>query len=374
MDVICLELPAIYRLNQISGRLGGMSIFAGMVRTKYRLLLLTGILLIPGMIPAQGGDGWIRPGKIWKDTEGRVINAHGGGVLYFDHVYYWFGEIKKGKTWRVPGISSWEDYRVDAGGVSCYASRDLVHWQFKGIALPSIRTDTASDLHISKVMERPKVVYNPKTRRFVMWLHIDHADYSYAHAGVAVASRPEGPYRYLGSFRPNDQMSRDMTVYQDPDGRAFLVYSSENNKTMQVCLLSGDYLKPTTVFRRILIGKNREAPAILKFGAKYYLVTSLCTGWDPNEALVAVADSLLGEWKLMGNPCLGAGSDSTYQGQVTYILAVAGRPGNFIFMADRWRKANLEDSRYVWLPLRIHEGRPEIVWKEAWRPGSSGGE
>jgi len=52
------------------------------------------------------------------------INAHGAGVLFHNGVYYLYGEIKKGKTWLVPG-QTWEDYRVPAGGVSCYS------WQKK---------------------------------------------------------------------------------------------------------------------------------------------------------------------------------------------------------------------------------------------------
>jgi hypothetical protein len=39
-----------------------------------------------------------KPGEIWTDTSGNPINAHGGGILYHNKVYYWYGEIKKGKT------------------------------------------------------------------------------------------------------------------------------------------------------------------------------------------------------------------------------------------------------------------------------------
>ena len=42
---------------------------------------------------------------IWKDTKGNTINAHGGGLLLHNGTYYWFGEIKKGKNWLVPGLS-----------------------------------------------------------------------------------------------------------------------------------------------------------------------------------------------------------------------------------------------------------------------------
>ena len=129
------------------------------------------------------------PAAVWKDTDGNPINAHGAGVLYNKGVYYLYGEIKKGATRLVPG-QSWEAYRVAAGGVSCYMSADLVHWQYKGVALAPNTTDSGHDLHTSKVIERPKVVYNKSTAKFVMWMHIDKEDYSYARAGAAVSSRP----------------------------------------------------------------------------------------------------------------------------------------------------------------------------------------
>ena len=43
------------------------------------------------------------PGKEWKDTDGNPINAHGGGVLYHDGTYYWYGEYKGEHTYRSPG-------------------------------------------------------------------------------------------------------------------------------------------------------------------------------------------------------------------------------------------------------------------------------
>lgn len=45
-----------------------------------------------------------------------------------------------------------------------------------------------------------------------MWAHVESADYSKACAGVAVSDFPNGLFTYLGSFRPNNAMSRDQTV------------------------------------------------------------------------------------------------------------------------------------------------------------------
>lgn len=327
------------------------------------LVGLAGLLAINGVAVAQplaGGD--------WLDTDGHFINAHGAGVMKRDGVYYLYGEIKKGKTRLVPG-QDWEDYRVDAGGVSCYTSRDLVHWKNEGVALTSNATDTASDLYIGRVIERPKVIYNSVTRQYVMWMHIDRDDYGYARAGVAVSDRPAGPFRYLGSVRPNGQQTRDMTVFQDDDGRAYLVYASENNNTMQVCQLAPDYLSPTTVFRRILIDQRREAPAVFKADGKYYLITSLCSGWDPNAARIAVADSMLGEWVQDGNPCVGADSATTFHSQSTFVLPMGG--DKFLFMADRWNKVDLERSGYLWLPFTVRDGRVRISGPESGAEGRS---
>jgi beta-xylosidase len=256
------------------------------------------------------------------------------GVLLHNGVYYLYGEIKKGKTWLVPN-QNWEDYRVPAGGISCYSSKDLRNWKYEGVALSSIEGDGSHDLDTAKVIERPKVIYNEQTKQFVMWMHIDTKDYAYARAGVAVSNTPTGPFEYKGSVRPNGNMSRDMTLFKDDDEKAYLIYSSENNATMQVCLLTDDYLSPTKNYTRILIDRSREAPAMFKHEGKYYLVTSGCTGWSPNAASFAVADKPLGTWKEYGNPCTGPGADSTYYAQSTFVLPLTNKKGSYLFLADQ---------------------------------------
>lgn len=328
--------------------------------------LLTGVRVSGGQsITLQPWDLVVlEEGPQWQDTDGRPINAHGAGVLFHEGVWYLFGEIKKGPTRLVPG-QSWEDYRVEAGGVSCYSSRDFVHWKNEGVALATNAGDTSSDLHVSRVVERPKVVYNAATRQFVMWMHIDSEDYGYARAGVAVSDRPEGPYRYIRSIRPDGEMSRDMTLYKDDDGRAYLVYTSENNNTMHVSLLKDDYLSPAGRWKQILIGRRREAPAVFKHQGRYYLITSLCSGWDPNAADYAVADSMLGDWHQQGNPCVGPDATTTFHSQSTYVLPIHPEQGSYLFMADRWNKTDLEHSGYCWLPLRVREGKVEITGDDA---------
>jgi len=214
------------------------------------------------------------PGEIWTDTNGAPINAHGGGILNHDKVYYWYGEIKTGKTWMPEANRSWSGTRVEATGISCYSSQDLYNWKYEGNALPAVQDDPNHELHTSKVMERPKVLYNQATKQFVMWMHVDSQDYALAHAGVATSDSPSGPFRYVGSFRPDGAMSRDMTVFMDDDGKTYLFHASENNATMHISLLTDDYLKPSGRFVRVFEGRSMEAPAVFKHQGRYYLMAS----------------------------------------------------------------------------------------------------
>ncbi len=332
--------------------------------------LLTSIVIAAAAIsgtataPAETRDKIVQYEQ-WLDTDGNPINAHGGGILYHNGRYYWYGEYKQGKT-VLPEWATWECYRTDVTGVSCYSSADMLNWTFEGIALAAEPDIPGSDLHTSKVLERPKVVYNKKTNKFVMWVHAESADYSKAAAGVAVSDTPAGPFRYIGSFRPNGAMSRDQTVFVDDDGKAYQFYSSENNATMYISELTDDYLRPTGRFTRNFIGESREAPAVFKHNGKYYLLTSGCTGWDPNQAGLAVADSIMGPWKNLGNPCTGKDADKTFYAQSTYVQPVMGKKDAYIAMFDRWNKTDLADSRYVWLPIEFEGDRINIPWRESW--------
>jgi len=81
-----------------------------------------------------------------------------------------------------------------------------------------------------------------------------------------------------------------------------------------------------------------------------------------------VSDSMMGEWRVMGNPCVGTPEEmeTTFRSQSTFVLPVAGRQGALIFMADRWNKQDLADSRYVWLPIEIDGDRIAIRWHDEW--------
>ncbi len=347
-------------------------------------------------------------GEIWNDANGVAINAHGGGILFHEGTYWWFGEHK----------TAGEEGNRAHVGVHVYASENLADWRDEGIAL-AVDDSPDSEIPSGCVLERPKVAFNPRTGKFVMWFHLEPkgAGYGGARSAVAIADAPAGPYRFLHSIRPNagvwpdnvpdewkrplgeqeeqdlaalglggapfpwypknicfrrdfagGQMARDMTVFVDDDGSAYHIHAAENNGTLHISLLDETFTKPAGRYVRVFPGRFHEAPSIMKWNGRYWLFSSDCTGWAPNTARLSSAPSIWGPWEEHGNPCLGIGAliANCFESQPTYILPVHGKKDAYIFLADRWRPRNAIDGRYVWLPVEFRHGVPTVTWHDRW--------
>jgi beta-galactosidase len=321
-------------------------------RGKMRLLLRACAFVAAGLLLAASvalARPEFHPDQIWTDAAGNPIQAHGGGVLVHNNMFYWYGED------RTPGLR---------GGVSCYASTNLYDWTREGQALPPESLPRING-HPTFV-ERPKVIFNPRTKKFVMWMHMEQwGSYRFASVGIAVGEHPAGPFTFLNAFRPNGNMSRDMTLYLDDDGKAYEIYAARDNYDMRICRLSDDFLSATAT-DVIIAGDHREAPALFKYRGRYYLITSACTGWAPNAANYYTADHILGPWTVHPNPCRGPKAQTTFDAQSTFVLPVPGRKGAFIFMADHWKPRDLPNSTCIWLPLQIKGDTLTIEWHDAW--------
>ena len=298
----------------------------------------------------------MKNGQIWQDMDGKDIQAHGGCILQYRDRFYWYGENKGAPN--CPGRN-----RVDVIGISCYSSGNLVDWKYEGIVLKA-EPDPESPLHFSKVVERPKVLYNEKTNRFVMWMHLDSPDYSFSGVGIAAAEQPTGPFRLIRTTHPNRQESRDMTLYRDEDGAAYLIHAKDWNKTMNIARLNESYTDLDGTYVSVMTDQEREAPALCKHGGLYYMVTSGCTGWAPNSALYAVSPHIMGHWKLIDNPCEGPDSRKTFFGQSSFLFAVNQK---HYLMLDHWIPENLQKSGYSILPVTFdEEGIMTVRWKDTW--------
>lgn len=311
-------------------------------------------------------------GEYWYDDNSELIQAHGGGILYDEKsaTYYWYGEARNASVMpeNLRRYAEW-GWRV---GVSCYSSKDLYNWKCESLALEMLEGDDLSypqsDIRVGEVLERPKVIYNEKTDKYVMWMHIDNGSYGYSRAGVAVSDSPTGPFTYLGSFRPCGKMSRDMTIFKDDDNQAYLYFSTDENGCLACVKLADDYLSCTNELDYCIWWKWREAPAVFKYDNTYYMITSGCTGWDANAADFATAPTPQGPWTQRGNPCVGSGAEKTFGSQSAWVLPIDSKAGKFIFIGDIWRPSNHSESGYVWLPIQINsDGSLRIEWLDEWR-------
>jgi hypothetical protein len=310
------------------------------VRRKRRLLAVGAVLAVTAaavavaITPAQAAPVTVTNGTQFTDTAGNVLHAHGGGVLKVGSYYYWFGENRNANnTFRA---------------VSVYRSTDLRNWEFRNNVLTQ---SSAAELNVANI-ERPKVIYNASTGRYVMWMHKENgSNYSEARAAVASSATVDGAYTYHGSFRPLGQhMSRDITLYND-GGTAYMISAADENYDLHIYRLTADHLNVASLVGNFWDGAHREAPAMFKRGSTYFLLTSGATGWNPNQAQYATASSISGPWTGWTN----VGNGTTFSSQPTYVLPIQGTSTtSYLYMGDRWAGAwggPVNDSQYVWLPI-----------------------
>ncbi|QGG57123.1 family 43 glycosylhydrolase [Paenibacillus sp. B01] len=320
-----------------------------MMKSWLKLILLLA-LIVPCLtlqLPKEASAAvqTIANGTPWKDVNNASFQAHAGSILQVGSTYYWYGEDK---------IHNSANFKA----VTVYSSTNLKNWTWRSYALT---TASSPELASAKI-ERPKVIYNEATNKYVLWAHYEDGNgYTLARVAVASSSSPIGPFTYHGSFRPNSKESRDMTIFKDTDGQAYLFSSSDNNYNLRLYKLTSDYLGIAQEMNMIYEGDHREAPAIVKKGSLYYLITSGATGWYPNQAMYSTATSLNGPWSAL-QPI---GDPSTFYTQPAFIFTIQGSSGsNAIYVGDRWNPSALGDSRYVWLPLVLNGTSASLTYSD----------
>lgn len=364
----------------------------------------------------------IYPGKVWFDTSGKRIQAHGGSMFYEEGIYYWYGENKE-RTDGKNGIWHW--------GVRCYSSRDLCNWEDLGNIIEPELQDETSSLHPSSCMDRPHIIYNKKTKKYVCWLKIMNKDGSQSET-VLTADRFLGPYtKVKEGLRPLNTSAGDFDLAVADDGKAYYYFERVHSET--ICAdLTEDYTDVTgyysTHFPHKCPPHVREATAHFQRDHLHYLITSGTSGYFPNPSQVAVGKSWHGPFTVLGDPHPEDKSKTSYHSQISCVFKVQGKKDLYIAMADRWLpeqsfldymdyadnfeaifnkdlihdkqwsqvrkkvdafneahnmqvtfspecKDNTSIADYVWLPLRFVEANEQypmgmvfIDWKDEWSP------
>lgn len=345
------------------------------------------------------------PGQVWLDTKGERIQAHGGSILYMDGTYYWYGENKE-KTDGKSGFWHW--------GVRCYTSTDLYNWEDQGLIIPPEPDDLKSSLHPTACVDRPHIIYNKRTKKYVCWLKVmDYEDQTQAET-VLIADHILGPYQKVRErIHPLGMNAGDFDLAIADDGKAYYFFERVHSEI--ICAdLTDDYTDVTgyysTHFPHIAPPYVREAPCHFIHDGRHYLITSGTTGYFPNPSEVAVADTWHGPYTVLGNPHPSDESNTSFHSQISCVFKVEGKKDLYIAMADRWcpedmdlpydfcrdmfeyifqgkahlipeliasygiktpppvdQQRNTSIADYVWLPLRFDGENVFIDWKDEWR-------
>lgn len=347
----------------------------------------------------------IRPGKVWLDTEGKRIQAHGGSVICVDGRFYWYGENKERTTGK-DDIWHW--------GIRCYSSSDLYNWNDEGLIVPPEVDDPSSPLHPAQMMDRPHIIYNARTERFVLWAKImGHPSYFTVYTSPSIL----GPYQPATRMvRPCDRNVGDFDLAVDACTGQACLFSQLPHSAIYTIPLNEDYTdvegECTDHFLHVGPPEAREAPAYFTRAGKHYLITSGTTGYHPNPSEVAIANAWEGPYAVIGDPHPDDASRTSFNSQISCVFQVPDKKDLFIAMADRWEpwlpaaegedafasgeafrtfsnrfcdlfnpavdvavteddrraiKIDTSQSDYVWLPLLFKGDRVEIPWRDEWR-------
>ncbi|MGM9600567.1 MAG: family 43 glycosylhydrolase [Faecousia sp.] len=340
-------------------------------------------------------------GKPQFDTSGNVIHAHGGGLLYENGIWYWYGENKE-RTDGKSGIWTW--------GINCYSSSDLENWKYEGLIIPPDTENTGSSLHPTKHVDRPHILYCAKTKKYVCWLKIGGKN---GYFTILTADSICGSYTLVRDhMHPYGMAIGDFDLYRDANGNGY-IYFAHDKRGVIAAQLTEDYLGVTDscvdMFTGLKPPMTREGITHFIRAGKHYLLTSGMTSYVPNESEIAVSDTPLGPYKLLINPHRNDPSGASFNSQVSCIVEHPQYPGLFITLADRWlgnrlltkkQSAQIRDgitaamsrqiwghlwnilnlpryplnadnvdtslSTYVWLPLTFEEDTPVIHCVESW--------
>jgi len=309
--------------------------------------LLTTLLLLLTALPAAAQEQWthIENGQLWFDTNGNAVQAHAGNFLQVGDTWYLIGEDR---------ASSWNP------DVNLYSTKDFAHWTFEGKVIEN--GITVPQLGRERMIERPKLLRCPATGKYVIWCHWESKNYGASEAAVFESDSIRGPYTLVWARRPMGVKSRDCNVFTDNDGRAYFISTTNENQDLGLFALSDDYTRPTS-HTRLLPGMRREAPAIAHVDSIYYMISSACTGWAPNQAMLTTSAQLQSGW----TPLRPIGDETAFRTQASSILTIRGTEGTVhIYVGDRWMDPDLPNSKIIMFPVEFRNGEILFQYRQSW--------
>lgn len=358
-----------------------------------------------GRIPDENPTRYdaVYPGQIWLDTYGRRIQAHAGGIIEENGYFHWYGENKEytdGKS----NIWTW--------GIRMYRSKDFYNWEDCGLIIPPVVDDPASPLFPERKVDRPHIVRNEKTGKYVCWIKISGPEACFT---ILTADTLQGPYEIVTPFyNPFGLHIGDFDIAVDEKSKkAYLYCEAEHGRVVGI-RLTDDYLtadeQVSVQYKDLYAPFCREGVTVLERKGKLYMLTSGMSGYVPNQSDAAVSTGFESPFVSIGDPHVDDESLSSFNSQIGQAFRVPGKD-TYIALADRWvpdytvtreralvirqaiasshdpgkypatkeqmkelmnapmiESAETRIADYVFLPIEFSgkDASPRISWKESW--------
>ncbi|REE83540.1 glycosyl hydrolase family 43 [Lutibacter oceani] len=248
------------------------------------------------------------------------------------------GIIFDNQYWVFPTYSAPYEKQVF---LDAFSSPDLVNWTKHEKVL-----DTISVKWAKRAMWAPSIIEKDKKYFLFFGANDIQNDNEEGGIGVAVASKPEGPYKdHLG--KPlidkfyNGAQPIDQFAFKDKDGQYYLFYGGWRH--CNVSKLNDDFtgfipFENGTIFKEITPENYVEGPFMFIRNGKYYFMWSE-GGWTGPDYSVAyaISDSPMGPFKRIGKIlqqdakiATGAGHHSVIKDpkKDTYYIVYHRRPLN----------------------------------------------
>ena len=240
------------------------------------------------------------------------------------------------KYWIFPTYSAPYNQQIH---FDAFSSPDLVNWTKHERILDTNRVKWAR-----RAMWAPSIIQKGKKYFLFFGANDIQNDNEKGGIGVAVADKPEGPYKdhigkpLIDKFH-NGAQPIDQFVFHDKDGQYYLIYGGWRH--CNIAKLNSDFtglvpFEDGSTFKEITPEKYVEGPFMFIRNGKYYFMWSE-GGWTGPDYSVAyaIADSPTGPFKRVGKilqqdstVATGAGHHSVIKvpGKDKYFIVYHRRP------------------------------------------------
>ncbi len=324
----------------------------------------------------------------YKDTDGNPIYSQGGGIFKFGDTYYWYGvHYIEAETYAANPAAGKLSTDIFAG-FSCYSSTDLVNWKNEGDVMTDVDVPASMDGKALSWIGRMGVAFNRNTQKYVLVSQIVFGGGAVNKLFYATGDSPSGKFVFDHvDMNPPfvNNGTGDQTIFQDDDGKAYLICSSASGRAnIYVAPLDDrDFLSikltpenttPDGKLKPVYSGAGMEGNCMFKYNGNYYIASSDLYGWNSSNCYVIQASNILGPYSPRYN-LEGTQQNYCHNSQTGFFVTVNGTAGTtVIFAGDRWSDFAANGIGYnEWMPLSFNGTTPYFNNLSQWSLNAEAG-